>query len=399
MNRKIIHLDLDAFFCAVEELRNPSLVGVAFAVGGRPEERGVVTSCSYAARRFGVRSAMPMARALKLCPGMTIVSSNHKEYSSASRQVMERLRRLTDLVEQISIDEAFLDVSALHDSGFDIARYLQSTIRDELHLPCSLGVASNKLVAKIATDVGKAGESGDKPPCAITVVPTGEEAAFLAPLPVEALWGVGPKTAARLAELHVTKIGELAAYPEIELRRLFGKNGQELSMHARGIDDRPIVTSREVKSISQETTFTRDISNEEMLMRTLFELCDRVGSRLRQSHLSGSTVKIKIRWPDFTTCTRQMTLAQTTDQESQIYASAVQLFSKEWRKGQPVRLLGVGISGLRPSARQLSLWDETSDKEQRLRKAVDGLRNKYGEGVLLRGSRLKPDEHSNYGSS
>ncbi|MBI4771414.1 MAG: DNA polymerase IV, partial [Chloroflexi bacterium] len=206
MPRKILHLDLDAFFCAVEEQRDPALRGQAFAVGGRPEARGVVASCSYAARRFGVRSAMPMARAVKLCSGLIIVPSRHKVYSDVSRQVMERLYDLTPLVEQISIDEAFLDVSDLPESGEALARRLQATMRDELRLPCSLGVATNKLVAKIASDVGKAAARTGAPPNAILVVPPGEEAAFLAPLPAAALWGVGPKTATRLAGLGIHTI-------------------------------------------------------------------------------------------------------------------------------------------------------------------------------------------------
>ena len=179
--RWIIHLDLDAFFCAVEEQRDPSLVGKPFAVGGRPNERGVVASCSYAARQFGIRSAMPMARALKLCPELIIVGSRHRNYSEVSRQVMQRLRELTPLVEQISIDEAFLDVSELESAPEAIARRLQAGIQAELGLPCSLGLASNKLVAKIATDVGKIKARGAGPPNALTVVPPGEEAEFLAP--------------------------------------------------------------------------------------------------------------------------------------------------------------------------------------------------------------------------
>ncbi|HQU37767.1 MAG TPA: DNA polymerase IV, partial [Anaerolineales bacterium] len=208
MPRTILHLDLDAFFCSVEETRNPELRGKAFAVGGKPEERGVVASCSYAARRNGVRSAMPMNQALRLNPGLIIVSGNHRAYRDVSKQVMQRLHDLTALVEQISIDEAFLDISDIQDDSQRVARGLQTRIRDELHLPCSIGIASNKLVAKIATEVGKAlalkrikADGLAEPPNAVTVVPSGEEAAFLNPLPADMLWGVGPKTSKRLAEL------------------------------------------------------------------------------------------------------------------------------------------------------------------------------------------------------
>ena len=217
--RKIIHLDLDAFFCAAEELKDPSLRGTAFAVGGRPETRGVVSSCSYAARQHGVRSAMPMARAIRLCPGLTVVPPRHGYYSELSDQVMQRIGDLTPLVEPLSIDEAFLDVSDLPDPPREIAQRLQARIFEELHLPASLGAASNKLVSKIATDVGKAANRGPNAPMAITVVPPGEEAAFLAPLPVEALWGVGPKTAAHLNQFGIHTIGDEQPYPLPLLKR------------------------------------------------------------------------------------------------------------------------------------------------------------------------------------
>jgi DNA polymerase IV len=226
MARKILHLDLDAFFCAVEELHQPALRNQPFAVGGRPEGRGVVASCSYPARRFGVRSAMPMAQAVRICPDLQIVPANHARYRAMSQQVMARLTALTPLVEQISIDEAFLDVSELAASGAEIARRIQAQIRAELNLPCSLGIASNKLVAKIANNVGKAEASGGGPPNALTVVESGQEAAFLAPLACTELWGVGPKTAARLQALGVHTIGDLAQRAPGELAQLFGEHGR-----------------------------------------------------------------------------------------------------------------------------------------------------------------------------
>jgi len=208
--RQIIHLDLDAFYCAVEEQRDPSLQGKPFAVGGRPEGRGVVSSCSYAARKKGVRSAMPMARAIQLCPELVIVPPHFDLYRPASRRVMSKVRELSHLVEQISIDEAFIDVTELPEDAEILGRRLQTEIRDELRLPSSLGIATNKLVAKISNDVGKSKAKKGVPPNAITVVPPGKEAEFLAPLPVEMLWGVGPKTAERLALMNVKTIGELA---------------------------------------------------------------------------------------------------------------------------------------------------------------------------------------------
>jgi DNA polymerase IV len=385
MPRTILHLDLDAFFCAVEEIRDLSLRGKPFAVGGRPDERGVVSSCSYAARAFGVRSAMPMSRALRTCPGLIVVPARHHLYSELSKQVMERLGRLTPLLEQISIDEAFLDLSDLRDPPERLARDLQTGIRDELGLPSSIGIATNKLVAKIATEVGKKATKGSKPPFALTIVPAGEEASFLAPLPADMLWGVGPKTSARLAELGIHIIGDIARWPEAELTSLFGENGRDLSRHARGIDERPIVTEYEMKSVSQETTFVRDVRDDKMLASTLRDLAEQVGRRLRQSDLAGSTVKLKIRWPDFTTLTRQSTLSQPTDQGEEIASTAATLLRSVRRSGQAVRLIGVGVSHLGPPIRQLSLWDDGGEKSRKLQEAVDALQEKYGAKVIQKG--------------
>jgi DNA polymerase IV len=383
--RRIIHLDLDAFFCAVEEQRDPSLAGKPFAVGGRPEERGVVASCSYAARQFGVRSAMPMARALKLCPDLIIVGSRHHNYREISRKVMQRLRDLTPLVEQISIDEAFLDVSELEESPEVIARRLQAGIQEELGLPCSLGLASNKLVAKTATDVGKIKARGSGPPSALTIVPPGKEADFLAPLPVEMLWGVGPKTAERLDELGIHTIGELASWPQEELIKRFGKHGYEMSRHARGLDDRSIETSHEVKSISQEVTFARDVREEAELRRTLQRMAEQVARSLQTQHLHATTIKLKIRWPDFTTLTRQVSYSKPTDQAHEIATGAEGLLEKVWTRGKAVRLIGVGVSGLDARPRQLGLFDVENIRQQRLREAISELEDKYGNGVVKRG--------------
>jgi len=393
MPRTILHLDLDAFFCAVEETRNPELRGKAFAVGGKPDERGVVASCSYAARRMGVRSAMPMAKALRLSPGLIIVSSRHAVYREVSRQVMQLLHDLTALVEQISIDEAFLDISDIRDEPEAIARNLQARVRDELQLPCSIGIASNKLVAKIATEVGKSlslrntqtrGEIA--PPNALTIVPFGEEAAFLSPLPADMLWGVGPKTFARLTDLGIQTIGDIAKWPESELIRLFGENGRDLARHAKGIDDRPITTERETKSISQEITFSRDVRDDKVLQETLQEMSAEVGAQLRRNNLAGKTIKLKIRWPDFTTLTRQTTLNHPTDQEDEIAKSALELLKSVRKPTQAVRLIGVGVSGLGQPVRQLGLWDMDSERARRLQNVMDELQEKYGKGVIKRGN-------------
>lgn len=390
MPRTILHIDLDAFFCAVEETRNPDLRSKAFAVGGRPEERGVVASCSYAARRMGVRSAMPMSKALRLSPGLIIVSSRHSLYREVSRHVMERLHELTPLVEQISIDEAFLDISEVLGKPEVVARTLQTRIRDELHLPCSIGIASNKMLAKIATEVGKAlalqritGQGLAEPPNALTVVPFGEEAAFLAPLPADMLWGVGPKTSARLTDLGIHTIGDIAKWPEGELLRLFGENGRDLARHAKGIDDRPITTERETKSISQEITYSRDVRDDKVLQDTLREMSAEVGKQLRENNLAGKTIKLKLRWPDFTTLTRQTTLNQPTDQSEEIEKAALELLKSVRKPNQAVRLIGVGVSGMGQPVRQLGLWDMEDEKSRKLEEAVNGLREKYGEAIIL----------------
>ncbi len=385
MSPTILHLDLDAFFCAVEELHNPDLRGKAFAVGGRPDERGVVASCSYAARQYGIRSAMPMARAVRLCANLLVVPGRHRVYSETSKEVMKRLRAVTPALEQISIDEAFLDLSGLSERPADIARRLQAQIRDELGLPCSIGIASNKMVAKIATDVGKKSAKGGGPPFAVTIVPAGEEAAFLAPLPADMLWGVGPKTSARLAELGIRTIGDIARWPESELIRLFGENGRELAQHARGRDRRGISTEHETKSISQETTFSKDVRDDKELEKTLREQAADVARSLQKSNLAGATVKLKIRWPDFTTLTRQTTLPERSDQAAEIAKVAIQLMHAVRKPGQAVRLIGVGVSGLGEPIRQLALWDTQGQKARLLQDAIDELRQKYGQDVIHHG--------------
>ncbi len=385
--RKILHLDLDAFFCAVEEQRDPTLAGKSFAVGGRPEERGVVASCSYAARQLGVRSAMPMGRALRLCPGLIITPARHGVYRAVSQQVMARLHALTPLVEQLSIDEAFLDVSDLPEEAETIARRLQSTIRAELKLPCSLGAASNKLVAKMANNVGKAANRGPHPPNAITVVAPGREAEFLAPLAAEELWGVGPKTAQRLAEIGIRTIGDIARQPVSDLARLFGKHGEEMARHARGLDDRPMVTTHESKSISQEITFVRDVSDVELLRRELDSQARKVAAELRRKELLAGVVKIKLRWADFTTLTRQMTLEQPDNDAAKIARIAFQLLQKAW-DGRPLRLIGVGVGGLTSAARQMSLWEQPNEREEQLQRTLGELRARYGEKVIHRASDL-----------
>ncbi len=390
MDRTILHIDLDAFFCAVEELHNPDLVGKAFAVGGNADQRGVVASCSYPARVFGVRSAMPMARALKLCPHLIVVRSSFGAYREKSHAVMDILHSLTPLVEPLSIDEAFIDITGVAGTPLQHAKALQTRIRDELSLPCSIGVATNKLVAKTANNIGKANTPKDgRTPNAIKVVPPGTEAAFMAALPIEELWGVGPKTAENLRRMGLRTVGDIARYPAKELERRFGRHGADLAQRARGEDDRPVEPEREAKSISKETTFARDEADAETLKRTLRQLSEQVGQRLRRNELRATTVRLKLRWRDFTTITRQSKHENTVDQDEEIYRAALDLFEAAWRKGRPVRLIGVGVSGLEQGDRQLGLWeDPTSQEKRKLQSALDDLRDRFGNSIIQRGSDL-----------
>jgi DNA polymerase-4 len=392
--RTIIHLDLDAFYCAVEELRDGSLSEKAFAVGGRPEHRGVVASCSYTARLAGIRSAMPMARAVRLCPDLLIVPPRFTAYHEASVKVMEQMRALTPLVEQISIDEAFLDVSHSSETGERIARRLQASVREDLGLPCSLGVAANKLVAKIATEVGKSRATAGRPPNAVVVVPVGTEASFLAPLPVRMLWGVGPKTAERLSRLGVASIGDLAQLTERQLARRFGQIGCDLARRARGVDNRPVVTEHEAKSVSQEVTFRRDVADGNRLRATLRELADSVGRQLRKGKLVGRTVRLKLRWSDFTTLTRQLTLPEPTDRDDTIGDSAVRLFDATWRPERRVRLLGVGVSALSGRRQQLLLWNDDRPGADVLQGTLDAVRERFGPDAVRRAGSAGPETES-----
>lgn len=377
--RTILHLDLDAFFCSVEELLDPSLAGVAFAVGGRAGERGVISTASYAARKFGVRSAMPTAQALRLCPHLKLLPARHKVYGEYSRRVMELLADVTPVIERVSIDEAFLDVTGDPRPGGEIAARLKARIRETTGLPASFGVATNKLVAKIATNVGK--------PDGLVVVPPGAEAAFLAPLPLAALWGVGPKMRANLELLGMKTIGDLAAWPEADLVRRFGEWGRALARHAKGIDDRPVTGEYEAKQISSETTFARDVTDGDVLRHKFLELSEEVAAGLRRDGLVARTVKIKVRWPPFETLTRQTTLAQSTDLDNDIFEAAWALFNKVWTPGRHVRLIGVGVSNLSEAARQLSLFDEAEKaKEAKLARVLDALREKYGWDAVKRAS-------------
>jgi len=389
MERKILHLDLDAFFCAVEELLDPSLKGKAFAVGGSPNSRGVVSSCSYPARLRGVHSAMPMGRALELCPDLIVVHHRFGVYGETSDKVMDILRDYTPLFQQVSVDEAFLDVSDLPQPVGAVARDMQQRIDRELHLPCSIGAATNKLVAKVANDFGKSRVRTGQAPRQITIVPPGTEADFLAPLDVQALWGIGPKTAQRLHSRGIHTIGQLAELPLAELEHFFGKNAAEVQESARGIDRSPVHSEREVKSISNEVTFGQDTCDGQQLLGTLRQLSDKVGYRMRQARLMGGVVQIKLRYGDFTTLTRQRALPTPTNLDDEIYAAVEKLFLDNLTPERNVRLVGVGVSQLSQPFQQLELWDDSRGQAEQLALAIDALKEKYGKNIITRGSQMK----------
>lgn len=359
MPRRIIHADLDAFFAAVEQLDRPELRGRPVVVGGPLEGRGVVAAASYEVRRFGVHSAMPMRTALRLCPQAVRVAPRFQRYAEVSRLVMGIFREFTPLVEQVSFDEAFLDVSERPEPSEQLARDLKQQVRERVGLTVSVGVASSKSVAKIASDFQK--------PDGLTLVPPGGEREFLAPLPVQRLWGVGPKTAQRLARDGITTIGDLAARSEQWAVRRYGQRGRELLNLARGIDDRPVVVERETKSVSSETTFPGDLEDPEELRIALRCQAERTAERLRRVGLRGKTVRLKLRLADFTTFTRQTTLSHPTDDIEVIFGEAARLLDREVSRGRRFRLLGVGVSSLSEGTEspQPSLFPASSEASTR----------------------------------
>ena len=373
---------MDAFYASVEQHDNPELRGKPVLVGGSPRSRGVVAAASYEAREFGCRSAMPMRTAVRLCPHAEIVSPRFPRYGEVSRQVMAIFRRATPIIEPLSLDEAFLDVTQRTESGSTpeaIARWIKGTVRAETGLTVSCGVATTKSVAKIASDRDK--------PDGLTVVLPGSEAAFLAPLPIGDLWGVGPKTAQRLRAADVHTVQDLAQRPLAWLIDRFGVRGAWFHRLARGEDDRAVETNREAKSVSSETTFAEDVGDYDELEAVVRRLSGGVARRLQRGRLQGKTVQIKMRLSDFTTFTRQRTLPLYTDDASEIEAAAAQLLRDHWKPAHRYRLVGVGISSLEQGqvSSQLFLFERASpgaDDSEELEATVDSLREQYGEDVI-----------------
>jgi DNA polymerase-4 len=382
--RYVLHLDFDAFFASVEEILDPSLKGKPIIVGAPPERRGVVASASYAARAFGVHSAMPTAQALRLCPQAIVIPPRHKVYGEYSARMMNILSEYSPLVEPLSMDEAFLDLTgceARWGSPENLAHQLQDRLSAELGLTASMGLASNRLVAKIASGLDK--------PRGFVVVPPGKEAEFLVPLPVEKLWGVGEITAGSLREMGISTVGQLAQLTKAQLEARFGRRGWYLHQQARGIDDSPVVVEREEKSLSRETTFAQDVGDRRVLRKKLLVLCESVARQLRKRGLCGRTVKLKLRYADFQTITRQVTMASPTDLEQVIFEQAATLLDRSWERMRKVRLIGVGVTNFDEEVRQLSLFgqpdDQRIEKLRRLSQSVDRIKEKYGDDAIRRG--------------
>ena len=352
--RHVLHADLDAFYAAVEVLDNPDLAGKAVMVGGDPENRGVVATASYEARAFGVHSAMPMRTAVRLCPHGIIIHPRFDRYRQLSRAVMDVFHEFTELVEPLSLDEAYLDITELVDAGrlpLAVALELKSRVHENTGLTLSVGAGTSKSVAKIASDL-------HKPDCLIVVAP-GEEREFLAPLAVGKLWGIGPKTGQRLKADGIETIGDLAAQSTGWFQRRFGKRALDVRAKALGEDREQVHTERESKSVSAESTFATDLSGEDNLYPQLTRLAGRVAQHLEGKQLKGKTVTVKARLADFTTFTRQTTLPYPTGSGDVILETAWRLFSRELTPERSFRLLGVGVSGFTEEEEfQLPLFGE-----------------------------------------
>lgn len=375
--RTILHADLDAFYASVEVLDNPALRGKPVIVGGDPNARGVVSAASYEAREFGVHSAMPLRTAQRLCPHGVFLPGRFDRYHELSRRVMAILASYTPLLETISLDEAFLDVTASRAAfgdGEAIARSIKQRVLDGVGLVVSVGVAANKLCAKVASDLRK--------PDGLVVVPAGGEAAFLAPLPVGRLWGVGPQARAALADYGVTTIGQLASLPAGALRRRFGAHGDELRLRAQGIDPAPVVPSHVPKSVGHEITFDLDVVDRSRLEATLLDLAESVASRLRRHQLAAAGVQLKLRYEAFETLTRQAALDHQSRESEPLHAAGVELLRRSLVPGRAVRLIGLTAIHLSAS-QQLTLFD-APQRMDRLSRSIDAVRERFGESAITR---------------
>ena len=381
----VLHVDLDAFYVSMELLRRPELRGQPVVVAGGLGNRGVVNTASYEARKFGVRSAMPVSQARRLCPQAVFLESDYRYYSVASKQFHAILRDYSPIVEPAGADEAYMDVAGTeHLFGIPeaIARTIKQRVRDEIGITASIGVSANKLVSKVASDAGK--------PNGLVVVPAGTEAAFFAPRPIRELPMVGKKTAEVLASLGIHTIGDIARTPESALVAKFGKQGAELRARAMGIFDAPVVASRaEAKSISRDITFDTDEPDRDRLHAVLRGQAERISRELSNTGKAARTVSLRLRFPPFETLSRSFTPRIPVDLADEIYAHGVALFEKAWDENErrPVRLLGLGVHNIVERARQLRLG-ETLEAD-RLQGTVEELRDRFGGGAVLRANEMR----------
>lgn len=380
-NRRIIHLDMDAFYASIEMLDNPALRGRPVVVGGDCN-RGVVSAASYEARKFGIHSALPMLTAKRLCPQGVFLPVRMARYREISCRIMEIFQRFTPLVEPLSLDEAFLDVTAslrLMGPAEEIAIQIRALVKETIGLTVSAGVASSKLVAKIASDLHK--------PDGLTIVPSGQEEAFLAPLPIGRLWGVGRTTREALALIGVKTIGDLRRLPPAILTAKFGKTGLLLHESAQGIDLRPVEPRQEAKSIGHEETFAEDLRDPKRIEQELLALCLKVGKRARRYGLVGRTVTVKVKYRDFVQVTRSLTLPEPVADDRSLYRTGRLLLAKTEIGLRPIRLLGISLANLCPAGAsgQLTLFGEsrTRRKDCRLYKAIDTISDRYGLGSIV----------------
>lgn len=385
----ILHIDMDAFYASVEIRDNPDLNDLPVIVGGNSSGRGVVCAASYEARKFGVHSAMPARQAVQKCSDAVFLKPRMAHYAAESKKIREIFQRYTSLVEPLSLDEAFLDVTCserLFGDAVTIAKSIKQAIRDELNLPCSAGVAPNKFLAKVASDLEK--------PEGLTVVPTDGIKEFLEPLSVSRVWGVGPKTEARLRTLGIKTVGDLRRLSQAELDHAFGANGDHFWRLARGLDTRPVVPDRVAKSISHETTFGQDIDDADALRAWLRELTDQVGRRLRRHEIVGRTVKLKVRYDDFRTISRSATMKKPQSSSEALWCEVASMLDRVLNETtQPVRLLGMGVSQLSsPGKVQQQLFDaEETERHQQLDKTLDAIHDRLGASAVKRASSI---EHS-----
>jgi DNA polymerase-4 len=382
-NRQIIHVDMDAFYASVEQLDNPDLVGKAVIVGGDPKQRGVVSAASYEARKFGVHSAMPMSQAIRLCPNAIVLPVRMERYAEISQQIHTTFERFTPQIEPISLDEAFLDVTGsfqLFGSAEKIGRAIKDQIRENLGLVASVGIATNKFLAKLASDLDK--------PDGFVVITKENKQQILDPLPVSRIWGVGKVTEKALKSKGIDTIRQLREAPPEILRSVFGDQTPHVLRLAQGVDNREVESSKEAKSISSEETFATDIADKDILLDVLLHQVEDVAQRLRLSDLEAKTITLKLRYDDFQTVTRSSTFDQPTNTTKTFWQEAQEVFLNWHKKSAgPLRLLGFGVSGLvKTVSSQHQLFpDSEEEKQKRLDEAFDKIRNKFGHDALRRG--------------